>query len=177
MFESFAAETAGRAAESGSGPWQLALIFMAIVLLGLFARWRRSRMPPLVPARELRARDGDPNRYRDAADRALVELLETGRALNAQADTKLRTLNRLVKDAEAAAARLESLLAESAAAAAAAAPPAPPEPSAAASARSFVSDLHERIHRLKREGRSSVEIAKATNLSTTEVEFIVKTLG
>jgi hypothetical protein len=188
MFEAFAAEAAGTAAaeQSSGGHWQLALIVAAIGFLGLFARWRKSRMPVVHTAREIRERDTDPGRYRDAADKALVELLETSRALNAQVDTKIRVLNRLVKDAESCAARLESMLADARAvrelpsAASAPAPvpesaaePPPPQPDE----RKFMSDLHERIHRLRAEGRDSAEIAKATNLSTTEVEFIVKTLG
>lgn len=172
MFEAWAAETAERAEGTGGGHWQLAIIFMAIVLLGLFARWRKSRLPAIVPTRELRARDEEPNRHRDAADKALVELLETSRVLNAQVDSKIRILNRLVKDAEAASAKLESLLAGQM--------PQPPAPAPAeperASARIFMSDLHERIHLLKQEGKTSAEIARATNLSTTEVEYIITTL-
>jgi hypothetical protein len=188
MFEVFAAEAAVAAgAESGGGYWQLALIIAGIGILGLFARWRKARMPVVQTARQIRERDTDPGRYRDAADKALVELLETSRELNAQVDTKIRVLNRLVKDAETAAARLELLLAEGRAFGGADAPP-PPAPLPEASAdetialpaepkKRFMSDLHERIYRLKKEGHDSAEIAKATNLSTTEVEFIVKTLG
>ncbi len=192
----WAAEAAGRGGEAG-GYWQLALVLAAIGLLGLFSRWRKMHAKPPPAARELRARDDDPNRYRDAADRAIVELLETSRTLNAQVDTKIRVLNRLLKDAEEQAARLEGLLSrareapeaeekgetgrsrtrrfssrgtgvkEVAEAASEATEALEPE---------FISELHERIYRLRKSGRNVAEIAKATNLSTTEVEFIVHNL-
>ncbi len=185
----WAAEAAAGAGDGG-GYWQLALVLAAIGFLGLFARWRKARQPAVHTAREFRDRDDDPNRYRDAADKAIVELLETSRVLNAQVDTKIRVLNRLVREAEENCARLESLLARAAgelerpARAAAgrdgaaeasreAAPPpaedAPPE------GPKFLSELHERVHRLKTEGGTVAEIAKATNLSTSEVEFIIGT--
>lgn len=185
FFEAMAADTATMAAakESGGGYWQLALILAAIGVLGLFARWRKSRMPPIQTARQIRARDETPDRYRPAADKALVELLETSRILNAEADSKIRVLNRLVRDAETCAARLEAALAANARAQTLLPEPTPPEENPAEQAppsvseRKFLSDLHERVHRLSAEGRTSAEIAKATNLSTTEVEFIIKTLG
>ncbi len=183
-----AAETAGAATRETGGYWQLALILAAIGFLGLFARWRKARTGPPVTAKEMRARDDDPNRYRDAADKAIVELLETSRSLNAEVDGKIRVLNRLVKDAGDMIAKLEKQLAQAREAEQAGIaatrttvvqddPPAgsendtvvlPPEPK-------FLSDLHERIYRLCRDGKSVAEIAKATNLSTTEVEFIVHT--
>lgn len=183
-----AAEAAEAAKDTG-GYWQLALILGAIGFLGLFARWRKSRMPVVNTARELRERDEDPNRYRDTADRAIVELLETSRVLNAQVDTKIRVLNRLVKEAEENCSRLEKLLAEARgelerpAAKRISSRGEAPAPEAAAAAEDedtvaeprFLSELHERIYRLKVEGRSVAEIAKTTNLSTTEVEFIVRT--
>lgn len=175
----WAAEAAAEGG-GGGGYWQLAMILAAIGFLGLFSRWRKSRIPPAPSPRELRDRDENPNRYRDAADRAIVELLETSQTLNAQVDTKIRILNRLVKEAEDNCARLEKLLAAAndlhegrqPDRPAAGAPP-PPEKPAPAEPK-FLSELHERIYRMKEEGRSAAEIAKATNLSTTEVEFVVK---
>ncbi len=191
-----AAETAGRGGDAG-GYWQLALVLAAIGLLGLFSRWRKLHAKPRAVAKELRSRDEDPNRYRDAADRAIVELLETSRTLNAQVDTKIRVLNRLLKDAEEQAARLEGLLGRAREAAEAGEKGEParsatrrfssrgtglPNPAEAASEATeplepeFISELHERIYRLRKSGRNVAEIAKATNLSTTEVEFIVHNL-
>jgi hypothetical protein len=182
-----AADAAAAGRETG-GYWQLALILAAIGFLGLFARWRKARQPPVVTAKEMRARDDNPNRYRDAADRAIVELLETSRSLSAEVDTKIRVLNRLVKDAGDCCRRLETLIAEAGAIRGCEVPAAAPDrtPDAAeAVAREdaasppprpkFLSDLHERIYRLRLAGRGVAEIAKATSLSTTEVEFIIHT--
>lgn len=194
MDVAWAAETAAESTKGGGGYWQLALVLAGIGFLGLFARWRKARTPVMPSAQEMRERDEEPNRYRNAADKAVVELLETSRVLNAQVDTKIRILNRLVKDAEEHTAKLEALLAEAKALQSDGLQPAPrgrnpdaqPAETSRASARGaaakaeperkFMSDLHERIHRLRSEGKSVAEIAKATNLSTTEVEFIVKTL-
>ncbi len=193
----WAAEAAGKGRDAG-GYWQLALVLAAIGFLGLISRWRRMNARPPPDTRELRARDEDPNRYRDAADRAIVELLETSRTLNAQVDTKIRVLNRLLKDAEEQAARLEGLLGKAKEASgpgekegparsatrrlsgrgATVAKGAPEAASEATEALEpeFISELHERIYRLRKSGKNVAEIAKATNLSTTEVEFIVHNL-
>lgn len=176
------AETAARSGESG-GYWQLILIVAAIGFLGLFARWRKARQPVIHTAREMRERDDDPGRYRDAADKALVELLETSRVLNAQVDTKIRVLNRLVREAEEKCGRLEKLLAladgemERPAKAPEKTDPAaaPPPEDARPEEPRFLSELHERVYRLRKEGGTVAEIARTTNLSTTEVEFIVGT--
>lgn len=186
-----AAEQAAGGGESGY--WQLALILAAIGFLGLFARWRKMRTPPLPTTKELRERDDNPNRYRDAADRAIVELLETSRSLNAQVDTKIRMLNRLVKEAEDNCARLENLLSRARSVpfdgeTRLLAPEAhniqpkalrteKPRETEKADKKEpkFLSDLHERIYRLQQAKKSVPEIARATNLSTTEVEFFLKT--
>lgn len=176
-----AAEAAGNAASDGGGYWQLALVLAAIGFLGLFARWRKARTPPPVTAKEFRERDHEPNKYRDHADRAIVELLETSRTINAQVDTKIRLLNRLVKDAEEQSARLEKLLGLAGGVDAPAAPATAAESgrrvAAPADGPVFQSELHERIFMLKKEGRALAEIAKATNLSTTEVRFALAALG
>ncbi len=188
---------AGEVAEASSrdtgGYWQLALILAAIGLLGLISRWRKANAPVVETAKEIRSRDTNPNRYRDAADRAIVELLETSRTLNAEVDTKIRVLNRLVREAEEQSARLEHLVAlaekrETVPGAVAAdhedtvfIPPeaaaAPSRPEAQSEGKpAFMSDLHERVYMLHRDGKNTQEIAKATNLSTTEVGFIVRIL-
>ena len=172
---------AGNAATDAfsGGYWQLAMILAGIGVLGLYSRWRRSRAAPPVTLEQLRRVDEDPNRYREPADRAIVELLETSRSLNAQVDTKIRVLNRLVKDAEEQAGRLEKLLAESRGAAPAAGAPAVNETDASGAgvrpdpggSRPRLTELQERMLRLHSEGRSLAEIARATALSTIEVGF------
>lgn len=183
-----AAAEAGKAAEGGTnGYWQLALILGAIGFVGLFARWRKSRQPPPLPsARELRERDADPDRFRTAADRAIVEILETSRSLNAQVDTKIRVLNRLVKEAEDLTGRLEKLLAE----ARECSGETPGDGTAGkrptrisdrretvAPAANARTELQERIRLLRNDGKSLVEIARATNLSITEVKFAIGSMN
>lgn len=178
----WAAETA--AGESGSGYWHLALVLMGIGFLGVFARWRKKRHVDAPKTGELRMRDQEPNRYRDAADSAIVDLLETSRSLTAQVDNKIRILNRLVKDAETHCARLEQLIED----AKRLAEDGKPSPAVRAEeedtvtcpppqAKSFLSELHERVFLLSEEGKSVSEIAKATNLSTIEVRFALESMG
>ncbi len=182
-----AAEAAGGGGGAASGGyWQLILILAGIGFLGLFARWRKAKAPPPVDTKVFRDRDQDPNRYRDAADRAIVELLETSRSLNAQVDTKIRVLNTLIKEAETQTARLEKLLAE---ARGETADKGTGEAAASQRRRTGVSgrggaaspagrtELQERIFVLRREGKSLPEIARATNLSTTEVRFALETMN
>ncbi|MCC8180285.1 MAG: hypothetical protein LIP23_05160 [Planctomycetes bacterium] len=186
----FAAEAAR---SSGSdGYWHLAMILAAIGLLGVFARLRRRNRGPVMTAKEYREMDKHPDRYRNAADKAMVEMLETASQLTAEVNTKCRVLNRLVKDAETQADRLEKLIAEArgvdaAAPAAAEAiardiatevrqpdvekPPAQPQPAGGGS------QILSRVGILRDQGKSVAEIAKATNLSTIEVTFALQSLG
>lgn len=179
----WAAEAAAER-ETG-GYWQLALILAAIGFLGLFARWRKARQPPPVVLEELRERDKHPNRYRDNADRALVELVEMGREINAQVDNKIRFLNRLVKDADDRIARLENLLKEAEAAPRGGPPPglavapgadqdSPPPAPAPSTSRRFRSELQARVVQLAEGGKSTSEIAKATGLSILEIQLALK---
>lgn len=171
----WAAEAAGK--NEGGGFWQLALVLAGIGFLGVFARWRKARTPKPETGREIRERDREPQRYRDAADNAVVELLETSRTLNAQVDTKIRILNRLVKEAEENAVRLEKLLAE---AKGVEAPgreleaPLAVEPAAPVSGRT---ELQDRLLRLRRDGKTLAEIARTTNLSITEVKFALESMA
>lgn len=177
----------GTTSEGGSGFWLLVMVMMGIGFLGFFGRWMKRRRPALPKASELREREREPNRYRDVADAAIVELLETSRSLNAQVDNKIRLLNRLVKEAEASCQRLEKLLADAGRLEEQGLPAQPAVPEQAASVedtvlcpapgRTFLSELHERIYHLREEGRTESEIAKATNLSTTEVRFALESLG
>lgn len=175
-----AAEPAAAAAASGSGYWNLAMVLAAIGVLGLFARWRKARRPPPADAKAFRERDQEPDKYREVSDRALVELIETGREINARVDNKIRMLNRLVKDAEQCIARLEKLVA-----AADNPTPAPPSPAPAerggdagdlenGGSRRFRSNLQARVVSLREEGKSVAEISAATGLSTIEIQLALE---
>ncbi|MCL2000621.1 MAG: hypothetical protein FWG74_04230 [Planctomycetes bacterium] len=174
----------GGGSDASGGYWQLVMILAGIGFLGLFARWRKLRTPPQPSSKTFRERELDPNRYRDAADRAIVELLETSRSLNAQVDTKIRVLNTLIKEAEILIAELKKLLAEARGEIAE-----PTGKKADSGRRSPASswrtqrspggrtELQEQLLLLRKEGKSMTEIARATSLSITEVEFALQNMG
>ncbi|MDR2390095.1 MAG: hypothetical protein LBE84_00220 [Planctomycetota bacterium] len=169
------------AAAAVDGSWHLVLILTAIGLLALFSRWRASRQPPPVTLRELRERDGNPDRYRSQADRAIVELLETSRSLNAQIDMKIRTLNLLIHRGEDLALRLEKLLGETGGkmpetAGSRAAGASESRHLQAVAHRQPLTDLQERVLRLRESGKSLAEIAKSAKLSISEVRFTLESL-
>ena len=163
---------------AADGSWHLILILAAIGLLALFSRWRASRRPPPVTLRELRERDGDPDRYRSQADRAIVDLLETSRSLNAQVDMKIRTLNLLIQRAEEQALRLEKILGEmeKRAPGRGAADTSGRFPAPAVALRPGLTDLQEQVLRLRKAGKSLTEIARSSKLSISEVRFTLESL-
>ncbi|MDR1612071.1 MAG: hypothetical protein LBT97_04725 [Planctomycetota bacterium] len=184
-----AAEPVAEAAAAG-GYWRLALVLAGIGVLGLIARRRKARQPPPLDVKEFRARDREPDRYRDASDQALVELIETGREINAGVDNKIRMLNRLVKDAGQLVARLEALMRDAerriarlealtAAENGGIAPPAPrpagnAEAAEAGDGRRFRSNLQARVVALRDEGKTAAEITAATGLSTIEIQLALE---
>ena len=179
----WAAEATVENANYSDSLWRLGMVLAAIALLAMYARFRKARQRPLPPpAKELREIAADRGRYHDPADRALVELVEAGREINAQVDTKVRFLNRLVKDADDRIARLESLLAavdglnrggEG--------DPGPgsrigeiPDAGLSSASRRYRSGLQARIVSLKNEGRNISEIASATGLSIVEIQLALE---
>jgi hypothetical protein len=172
----FAAEAVGQAGGT-DGYWKLALILAAIGILGLLSRWRKARVPPQAPAKEMRSRDQHPERYRDAADRALVELVEVGREINAQVDTKIRFLNRLIKEADDRISKLEKLSAQVESIAETPGVVRQEQTAKAArpsGSRRFFSELQARVVDLHDSGRSVTDISKATGLSTVEIELALQ---
>jgi hypothetical protein len=182
----------------------IAAIAVAAPYLTRLAREKR-RDPPsggASHAEEWPSRE----RIRRTADKALVDLVETGREISAQIDTRIRILNKLVRDADAAAERLERLQrgesAQSAPVRAAppeaeaeksgeagpprGAEPAPPPgaelrtaaatPAPLAASPASRSALHERVAALAAEGRSAEAIARDLRLSTSEVRLALHLL-
>lgn len=90
------------------------LLMMAVIaFLYMLPRWRKRWESPESDRggiAEVRERAEVQAKMRSVADRALVELLETSREISAQIDTKIRILNKLVRDADVQASRLERLL-------------------------------------------------------------------
>lgn len=97
---------------------------------------------------------------KESMDEIFVQLQEFSRETLARLDTKIRALNELLARADA---KIEELKRLSAAAPAAAS--APPAKSA--------NPLHEKVFRLKDEGKSPGDIAAATGLERGEVELIL----
>ncbi len=85
----------------------IAALAVAAPYLTRLAR-QKTGSPPEAPPRDP---DEWPShqRIRRTADKALVELVETGREISAQIDTRIRILNKLVREADEAASRLERL--------------------------------------------------------------------
>ena len=181
---------------------QLGLIALVVLLAILAPRvirktWSRKSGAGLAGMRE-RVGDAEQEaRARPTADRALSDLLETSREINAQIDTKIRILNKLVKDADREARRLERLQGRTAGAAdeqetetagaagttepAAVSPEdttGDPEerarPSGANESRRRWRAMRERIEHLQGEGRAPAEIARLTRLSLQEVNVILR---
>ncbi len=175
----WAAEKASDSAAGSDGYWRLAMILAAIGFLGLLARWRRSKQKPPIPARELRERDQDPNKYRSASDRAMTELLEAGREITAQVDIKVRFLNRLIKDADSRIAKLEELVKQADSCAETCGETSVPmperrQPEIGRSSGRYLSAVQERIVAMHDQGKSLSEIAKATGMSTTEINLALE---
>jgi hypothetical protein len=182
--EILAAE-AGGSAMGGDGYWRLALIIAAIGILGLYARWRQRRHTTPVDVKELRERDLNPNRYRDATDKALVELVEISRDINAQTDTKIRYLNKIIKDADQRISRLEELLATAKVATEAKREDNPTTTSGRtrkgtssySQRNGFRSEIQARIASLRDSGKNQAEIAKVTGLSSLEIQLALDQLA
>lgn len=182
----------------GLGMAQLALLILVVLvavaspILVRIAR-RRKEKELASPAEE---RDAA-RRVRLAADKAMVELLEAGREITAQVDTKIRVLNKLVKDARDQADRLERLTGVSTTPgesdASGGASPAETDAgersvpavsagndngkggsaSATRSARRRTR-IQERISSLHRQGCDAAQIARITHLSVAEINLALR---
>ncbi len=101
------------AGTEGSGfGWSQILAFGAVILIMAFMpkiikRIRRERNA--LTMQEIKSMHNRPN-VRSKADEILVELAEMSREINAQVDTKIRVLNKLLRDAEKAIKRYEELV-------------------------------------------------------------------
>ncbi len=103
-------DSADTAEKSGFG-WSQVIAFGVVILL-------MALMPKLVKRMRRERREyvkketgaiRNPSGLRDGADEILVELAEMSREINAQVDTKIRVLNKLIRDAEKVVQRYEEL--------------------------------------------------------------------
>lgn len=83
------------------------VVVLAFVILRLSRKAREERR---ALERERERPPEDATAVKSQADKIMVDLVEAGQEINAQLDTKMRVLNRLVRDAEGVAARLEEHL-------------------------------------------------------------------
>lgn len=174
-------------ADSGQqdGFWRLAVILGAIGVMALLARWRQRRNKDLPPRKAVdqRERFEREERMRNAADQALVELVETGREISAQVDVKIRMLNRLVKDAERLSERLEKLLFDASQKLSEQAQREEPAPETTRKSSRVDAGLTERsakatrIVELHGQGKSIPQIARETGLSQVEVRMVIRHSG
>ncbi|MBN2712565.1 MAG: hypothetical protein JXR97_09070 [Planctomycetes bacterium] len=191
--------------ETGGGGFDLkTLILLGIivalsVLSPILVRKRKQVDAPRLD--DIRKMESDIRTVRSAADQALVDLLETSREISAQIDTKIRVLNKLVKDADDRCRKLETMIRISegelsvseldkateneaeknipereAAESGSGDCSSIAEPAKTRSGR-WVSKIHARIEALGEEGKTPAEIARITNLSLQEVNLVLHMLN
>ncbi len=172
------------------------IIFLVVVVLiavlgPVVARRKRLQAPGLQDVRRME----DELRGKRMTEEALVKLVETSREISAQIDTKIRVLNKLVKDADDRSRRLEQILGlmvpapdgstrpETVLTESSASTPAGGEEAGEVASPAdrkdrtesgrWVSDLHRRIMALHEEGRSPSDIAREMRLSVQEVNLVL----
>lgn len=193
------------AATEEDGPildWKI-LLMAAIVIAVMI-------MMPRIIRRNRKERQLLEKQYRDevnncigarsAADKILMQVVETGREINGVLDTKIRVLNKLIKDADDAARRLEAIagnaplhpserlrasrepltkheitLPSTTAETIIEERQSPAEPEDTGSGR-WKADIRGRIRSYAQEGRTVDEIARLTRLSKAEVNLMLELL-
>ena len=156
----WAADAAG-GSDGGGSTWSLVWIALGVVMIVFITR-RQTRLADQRAAARNAPRPiaDDGENARRAVDQALVNLADMSREISAQIDTKIRLLNRLVKDADDCIRRLEALLNHGERPAEAASP----------------TGLHARVRELRDVGKTPAEIARATGLSLLEVNVALRQL-
>ena len=159
----------------GGGKGLLLLAVGLVVVLIMLTRMRmRGGAPKQKPASS--GDSGSGRMVHEAADRLAVDLEETARSVSALLDTKIRTLDKLVRDADERIARLEKALgqtpAESAGPHGASAPPPAPGDAPRAPLDEPLAH-HAQIYGLADQGLSVQEIAEKTGYQRGEVELVL----
>lgn len=171
-------------------------IVTMLLLYPYLTRHRRAQGSSPTHHYDPRQQMDDEMAIRRTADQALVDLVETGREISAQIDTKIRILNTLTKDADRQCRRLEKLLGIADNSAdevfitsnltpdkknhnAAANDNSPTamvrKPSSRTSSRRH-SDLHTRVAALHDAGHSPDEVARLARISRAEVDIVLHIL-
>lgn len=140
--------------------WVLAGMAVLMVLT-IVQKARIGRRKMGVDLGSERGRDEGERRARESLDEIFVRLQEFSRDTLSRLDSKVRVLNELVSRAEARIEELKKLQGGTA--------PGAADPPAARPAN----PLHEKVFRLRDEGRTPVEIGETTGLQRGEVELIL----
>ncbi|MCD6405780.1 MAG: hypothetical protein J7M19_08130 [Planctomycetes bacterium] len=133
----------------------LVAVLIAIVLV-LRLGWRRKSVSKSPRPRATDDATGGYIRLQKAIEKLHVNLMEFGRDVEARLDTRIRTLGRLIQDADERIKRLEELSGKASAPGAKEPPP-----------------LHREVYRLADEGLDKVEIARRAASTPGEVELIL----
>jgi hypothetical protein len=140
-------------------------VFVAGIVVAAWAIRRHAKKSRILD--DPRAPESAETDLRRSMDRLLVELRETSREINATIDTKIVALNKLVEDADRRIETLKSLEKKPAAPATAE----PPKPAPEESSRRTV--LEAEVARLAAQGKTELEIARATGVPRGEIELML----
>jgi len=139
-------------------PWRNALPLVLLVIFFAWVLWvgrlRAKGAKPRekgVSSADLSGRD----RLQKAMEELQINVMEFGRDIEARLDTKIRTLEQLIADADERIRQLKEL-----------------ERPGASNAES-VPALHKEIYRLADEGVDNIEISRRTGAPPGEVELIL----
>jgi hypothetical protein len=173
----------GRFADSFLGPAILLAGMTLFLLVTLRAKRRRREMDELA---QRSGREPVPPGTRESVERMLVDLEEVARSISAMLDTRMRTLEKLIRDADQRIARLGSGVGDRTAPPAEGRPsgsdpggegtgapaPAGEKPRPGEKAREALAH-HADIYGLADEGLSVQEIAERTGYQRGEVELVL----
>ncbi|GHS92785.1 hypothetical protein FACS1894139_16120 [Planctomycetales bacterium] len=193
-----AAETAEVTAAATGFDWRFGLVcFGVVMMLVILPRLTRRNFNARRQREKKIQREMDNSlEVKRGADRIMLDLAEASREINAQIDTKIRMLNRLIREAEEVSQKLERAMSEPAPLAPVAplAPPTVnPEPVGQDYAQRIIKEFaaaavpppvnhksdsvrmsaRRRVATLHRDGAEASEIARRLQISLAEVNLII----
>lgn len=162
----------------------LAVVVFLIVVVMMIPRLRRRRAGTDRPREMTDAERGTAGRIQRSLERLMVELFDMSRDINAQLQTRIETLNQLIRDADDRIVRLNRLAGQDGATPAEPADRQEPTPEATGPGASAdegpalktgtVADPdHREIYELSDQGATPTEIARKTGRPLGEVQLIL----
>jgi uncharacterized protein DUF6115 len=165
----------GKFFDSFSGPALVIVGLTLVLFVGLKLKRRNRDLARLdgLGGRPASGRDGRDGR--EAIERMAVDLEEVARSISALLDTRMRALEKLIRDADERIARLEGLETRdgSGPAESAQADEEPTDAQRAAEKAEETLTHHAHIYGLADQGRSVQEIAEQTGYPAGEVELVL----